>query len=145
MEGFRSLEHSQKGRKYEEDMGVLLFDADNDKDNDLYIESGGSQFESGSPYYQHRLYFNDGTGNLTLKNGALPQMISSGSCVVATDLEKDGDVDLFVGGRLTPHGYPQPGQSYVLENSSGVFTDETQTITTIKHRYGYSRVVDRRE
>ena len=117
-----------KERKYEEDMGVLLFDADNDNDNDLYIVSGGNEFESGSPYYQHRLYFNDGKGNFKLNNGALPEMTSSGSCVIAADLEKDGDLDLFVGGRLTPHGYPQPGQSYVLENNRGVFTDATDKI-----------------
>ena len=117
-----------KERKYEEDMGALLFDADNDKDDDLYIVSGGNEFESGSRYYQHRLYFNDGKGNFKLNNGALPEITSSGSCVIAADLENDRDLDLFVGGRITPHGYPHAGQSYVLENNRGMFTDATDKI-----------------
>ena len=33
-----------------------------------------------------------------------------------------------MGGRLTPHGYPKAGLSYVLENSRGVFTDVTDKI-----------------
>jgi enediyne biosynthesis protein E4 len=117
-----------------EDMGVVLFDADNDGDLDLYVVSGGSEYPEGSPMYQDRLYLNDGKGNFTKTRS--PKTTSSGSCVVVCDIDGDGYPDLFRGGQVVPHAYPSPPRSYLLMNRKGKFVDETSEIAPSLARTG---------
>jgi len=111
-----------------DDMGALLFDADNDKDLDLYVVSGGTTAEKkGNAIYQDRLYLNDGKGSFTLAQNVLPDMANSGASITAADYDKDGDLDLIVCGRVSPGEYPMPAKTYLLRNDGTVgkpkFTD----------------------
>jgi len=128
------------GDRQYEDLDAHIFDADNDGDNDLYIVSGGNEFKPNSPKLQDRLYVNDGKGNFIKGVQALPRLFVSGGRVSTRDYDKDGDLDLFIGGRLVPGNYPFPANSYILENVStkGVprFVDATPRVLPALEKIG---------
>jgi hypothetical protein len=112
-----------------EDVAATFFDADSDGDKDLYIGSGGYEFAENDLALQDRLYFNDGKGNFSKRENALPAMLISTGCVKGADIDSDGDIDLFVGGRLVAGKYPLTPESKILLNDGkGNFTDATATI-----------------
>ncbi len=109
-------------------LGVLFFDADGDGDMDLYSVTGGNELKNGDPGYADIIYINDGKGNFSKASGALPDLNGSGSCVTAGDYDGDGDLDLFVGGRVVPANYPMPAKCSILKNDKGKFTDVTKEV-----------------
>ncbi len=98
-----------------EDTGALFLDADNDGDHDLYVVSGGYDVTRTGKDFQDRLYINiEGTFH---SSESLPVMAASGQAIAACDFDHDGDVDLFLGGRVTAGQYPLPPKSYLLQNN----------------------------
>jgi hypothetical protein len=129
--GSFSLDSTRIPRKVdelEEEMGVLLFDADNDGDLDLYAVTGSYEIPPANPVAQDRLFINDGKGRFKKAINALPKEVVNGSCVRASDFDKDGDLDLFVGGRVVSGGYPANPKSFIYRNVGGKFVDVTQQL-----------------
>ena len=98
--------------------GVTLFDADGDKDVDIYFACGSDEAEPFSAPYQDQLFINNGKGKFIADSSALPDNHTSKSCVRAADFDKDGDIDLFIGGRCYPWNYPNPVSCILLRNDS---------------------------
>ncbi len=109
-----------------EDLGSLLLDVDKDGDLDLYVTSGGLEVEIEDDENQDRLYLNDGKGMFTSATDRLPRMQSNSASVTAADIDGDGDLDIFSGGRIVPGAYPYSPLSCLLRNDGGTFTDITK-------------------
>jgi hypothetical protein len=109
-----------------EDVAAVFFDADSDKDQDLFVVSGGNVFFGNSQYRKSRLYINDGRGNMS-KSNSFPDIFNTGSCVSLNDIDKDGDLDMFLGSRTIPWRYGVKPDSYFLINDGkGNFKDATK-------------------
>jgi enediyne biosynthesis protein E4 len=121
-----------------EDAEAVFFDADGDRDLDLYVVSGGNEYVGDMAELQDRLYVNDGKGNFTKNINALPtDMRGNKLCVKPADFDNDGDTDLFVGGRVIAYKYGVNPQSYLLVNDGkGHFSDQTAKIAPAIQKIG---------
>jgi len=121
-----------KTPKNAKDEGILLFDANGDGHPDVYVARGGYRYDHNSTNYQDKLYINDGKGNFTVADNALPVNYTSKLCVRSMDFNKDGKPDLFVSGRVDPWNYPKPVSSFIFRNDSEngniKFTDVTDEV-----------------
>ena len=124
--------------KIREDSDAAFFDANNDGHQDLYVVSGGyHNFSDKDQQLQDRLYFGDGQGGFSKSVSALPKMFTSTSTVAVNDINGDGFLDLFIGGRIIPGRYPETPDSYILMNDgNGRFTDQIETIAPELQKIG---------
>jgi len=116
-----------------EDLGAAFFDANGDRNLDLYVVTGGSEFSDLAPALEDRLYLGDGHGHFTKTTDRLPPLATSGSRVaVSNDY-------VFVGGRVVPGRYGINPPSTLLKNDGrggGHFTDETARVAPELARVG---------
>ena len=121
--------------KTSEDLGALFFDCDGDNDLDLVVASGSVEHPPANPAYADRIYLNNGKGYFVpAKSGSLPTNLDSSSVIATADFDRDGDLDLFIGGRGVPGAYPTASSSRLLRNSNGKFTDVSKLFPALTEK-----------
>lgn len=98
-----------------EDRDAVLFDADGDKDLDLYVVAG--EYNTEFALLQDRLYLNNGKGKFSQSPmRQVPEIMLNKACVEAFDADLDGDLDLFLGGGVQSGNFPYSSESFLLRN-----------------------------
>lgn len=110
-----------------------VFDANNDGYPDLYVVSGGNEYEDGNPNLADRLYFNNGKGHFTQAEGAIPNILTNKTSVAVADVDKDGNNDIFVSGFANAKVYGYPQSSYLLLNDGkGIYKEAPSAVISLK-------------
>ncbi len=104
---------------------------------DLLVTAGGASQPAGAPEYQPRLFLNDGSGHFQpAPDGSLPPLSISAGAACAADFDRDGRLDLFIGGRVSPGLYPAAPASALLANRGGRFEDVTAAVAPMLRHVG---------
>lgn len=126
-----------KKQIYLENAGGVFGDFDKDGDEDLIVTFGGNAEEPGSKVLYPRFYENDGRGSLSRNAQKSIQIAINASVIIKSDIDKDGDLDLFIGGRSVPRTYGSFPSSYVLRNDGkGNFKDISKEVLGSDSRPG---------
>jgi len=101
-----------------EDMASLFFDADGDGQLDLLVTSGSIEHPEGDAVYRDRVYHGGGADDAFSKTYFFPGEPFSSSVAAAADFDRDGDLDVFIGGRVVPGRWPKSPRSQLYINKS---------------------------
>lgn len=117
-----------------EEVDAEFFDANGDGYLDLWTVSGGNEMPANENASADHLYLNDGTGHFKIASGALPFMTENKSCVTTADIDKDGDLDVFVGflSDIRKYGIPQSSYLYLNDGKGKFKVAPTPTMNLLK-------------
>ena len=120
--------------KWCEGVDAVFFDANNDGYPDLYVVSGGDEYEDGNPNLSDHLYLNNGRGHFSESSKSLPAILKNKSCVAVSDVNKDGYPDIFVGGfsDAKRYGYTSQPSYLLLNDGNGKFRLANDSIFSLQ-------------
>lgn len=108
-----SVQPALEADKKFEDGAVALLDIDKDGDKDLIVTTGGNDYPNQPLKYPIRIYINDGKGNF--KSGKYSgRHFTSSNSIAVSDLNNDGNPEVFVGGRVVPGHYGRSPKSFLF-------------------------------
>ncbi len=119
-----------KNHRKHEDLMSVAFDLENDGDLDIYVVSGGGEFDEDSKNNIDRIYINNGSGHFSNYKGNLSFTNFDGQCVVTGDFNNDSYEDIFIGGRSKPGEYPNASPSKIVINNAGILSDQSSQWNT---------------
>lgn len=111
-----------------EEAAIVVFDIDNDGDEDLFMASGGGDYKAPKSVFNQILLINDGSGNFTHSTSLIPPLTFNASTAESVDFNNDGLMDIFLGGGVVPGQYPQAHKSMLLQNTGERLVDVTETL-----------------
>lgn len=105
-----------------EDGPALFFDVDQNGTRDLLVTKASANALAWPASFRPTIYSNDGKGGFT-RTDWLPEIFLNVGAACAADIDADGDLDLFLGGRSVPGRYPEVPRSVLLRNDRGRFAE----------------------
>lgn len=118
-----------------EDVDHVFFDADNDKDLDLLVVSGGNEFTQGRPL-QPRIYINQ-NGSFVKNEQQFNGVAINASKVDAVDMDNDGDLDICIASNMVPTQFGEVSKQYLFKNDGKAgFTEVTETLAPSFEKVG---------
>ena len=98
--------------------GVEIADFNGDGIEDLFYVTGGGEF-AGTYNVLKDSYWTNISG--TWQKVDLPEYYSDAGVIATGDMDKDGDLDIFIGGRAVAGDFGKIPESFLLENVEGKF------------------------
>ncbi|MEW7290158.1 VCBS repeat-containing protein [Aquimarina sp. 2304DJ70-9] len=107
-----------------EDVDQYFFDADGDTDLDVLAVYGGN--ENHSDYQSAPGLFINEKGVFVKKQDAFPDIVMNASTVKTSDIDHDGDMDIFIGSNGEAGKYGVNSKNYIFKNNGeGIFEEIT--------------------
>ncbi|HIG31257.1 MAG TPA: hypothetical protein EYQ50_27000 [Verrucomicrobiales bacterium] len=125
--GFKTLDSTSINQVVTRDQtGVVIWETE----TGCRILVGSSNYEDNSTDLTPPVWIMNPESERVDKS--LPPQAAGSSALAMADIDGDGDLDLFVGGHMSPSRYPEPVSSLLLINDGGRFTVDPRNAKALK-------------